>query len=253
MGTPPPLWSPSTDRILEKVIVWGGVALLVGLFLFMMLPAVQTDDGRPVRRTECKNHLKQLALAMHNYHDAYGCFPPAYVADKNGRRMHSWRVLLLRFLEEGGLYKQYRFDEPWDGPHNRALAAQTPLIFRCASDLENTTEANYFVVVGPNTVFPGATPIGIKDITDGTANTILLVEAIHSGINWLEPQDMSYEEAVRGINCKAGWSISSRHKGGAQVAFADGSVRFLPNDTPVEQLPRMLERNDGQEVTWPSQ
>ena len=103
METPlPNRWSAGT--IIESTLVWGGVVLLVGFLILTVLPPV-TDTGRPARRTECKNHLKQLALAMHNYHDKYGSFPPAYIADKNGRPMHSWRVLLLPFLEFGPLYE----------------------------------------------------------------------------------------------------------------------------------------------------
>jgi prepilin-type processing-associated H-X9-DG protein len=240
----------SAGAIIERGIVWTAVALLLGFFVFTLLPPV-TGHGRPASRTECKNHLKQLALAMHNYHDTYGSFPPAYVVDKNGRRMHSWRVLLLPFLEYGDLYKHYRLDEPWDGPHNRLLAEPAPSPFHCLSDTGAKTDTSYLVVVGPKTIFPGVSSIKIADITDGTSNTILLVEAVESGINWLEPRDMSYEEAARGINPKTGWGISSRHKeGGAQVAFADGSARYLADDTSIEELRRMLERDDGQPVSF---
>jgi hypothetical protein len=250
METPPPKrWSAGT--IIESTLVWGGVVLLVGFLILTVLSPLATDTGRPASRTECKNHLRQLALAMHNYHDQYGSFPPAYVADKNGRPMHSWRVLLLPFLEFGHLYKEYRFDEPWNGPHNRELAALPIQLFHCAADTGTQTDTSYLVVVGPKTIFPGASSIKIADITDGTSNTILMVEAVESGINWLEPRDMSYEEALRGINPKTGWGISSRHEGGAEVALADGSVRFLPDKTPVEQFRLFLERDDGQAVSWP--
>jgi hypothetical protein len=166
--------------------------------------------------------------------------------------MHSWRVLLLPFMDEQKLYKQYRFDEPWNGPHNRLLAAPAPGVYHCPADAG--TGASYFVIVGQKTVFPSAKPIAIKDIPDGTVNTILVVEATESGINWLEPRDMSYEEAVRGINPKSGWGISSHHGGekkGALVALADGSARFLGDDMPVEQLRRVLERNDGKPIELP--
>jgi hypothetical protein len=251
MGTSPPLWSRSIDRIIERVIVWGVVLGSLGFLAYLILPGMNGGRGHPARRTECKNHLKQLALAMHNYHDTYGCFPPAYIADKDGRPMHSWRVLLLPFMEFGALYKEYRFDEPWNGPHNSKLAELPIAVFRCPSDAGRETDTNYLAVVGPKTVFPGEKAIKIADITDGTSNTILLVEAADSGINWLEPRDMSYVEAVRGINPKSGWGISSHHKGGAEVALADGSVRFLPDDTPPDQLPRMLQRDDGLPVSWP--
>jgi hypothetical protein len=234
---------------LESKICWGLVALPVCvLSLFAILP----QGGIPKAasdRTQCKHNLSVLAMAMHNYHDAYGSFPPAYIADGNGRPLHSWRVLLLPFLEHRNLYKLYRFDEPSDGPHNSALAARMPPEFRCQADTGPDTDASYFVVVGPKTVFPGATPVAIKDIPDGTSNTILLVEAVHTGIKWLEPRDLTYEQAIRGINPKAG-GISSHHPGGAQVALADGSRRFLPDEIPVEQLKLLLQRDDGQKVSF---
>ncbi|HEV3298967.1 MAG TPA: DUF1559 domain-containing protein [Planctomycetaceae bacterium] len=244
----PPLKRPS-PHIMLKVGILVGLLLLLGAGLIVaMLPAVSCDGGH-ARRTDCKNHLKQIALAMHNYHDQYGSFPPAYIADKNGRPMHSWRVLLLPFLEFGPLYDQYRFDEPWNGPHNRELAALPIQLFHCAADAGRKTDTSYLVVVGPKTIFPSAASMAIKDIPDGTSNTILLVEAGDSGINWLEPRDMSYEEALRGINPKTGWGISSHHEGGAQVAFADGSSPLLSDDTPIEKLRLFLERNDGQPVS----
>jgi hypothetical protein len=232
--------------------MWSGVVLLLGFLVLILLPPLTGPHDRG-RRTECKNHLKQLALALHNYHDTHGAFPPAYIADKDGRPMHSWRVLILPFMDQRHLYELYRLDEPWNGPHNRLLASQMPAEFRCPSDPGPATETSYFVVVGPKTIFPGAVPIAIKDIPDGTSNTILLVEAADSGINWLEPRDLSYVEAIRGINPKTGWGISSRHEElerGAQVALADGSSRFLADNTPVEQLLRMLERDDGLPVSF---
>jgi len=234
---------------LQSVSAWGCVGLISGfLLLVLLLPS----GGVPrfvSNRYECRNNLRILGIAMYSYHDKYHSFPPAYIVDKNGRPMHSWRVLLLPFLELDSLYKQYRFDEAWNGPHNRLLAAQTPDVYHCPADAG--TDVSYFVVVGPRTVFPGAKPIRIRDITDGTSSTILLVEATDSRINWLQPRDMSYAEAVRGINPKLGWGISSRHekRRGAEVAFADGSVPFLSDDTSPEQLRRMLECDDGLPVS----
>src|SRR4051812_9073955 len=94
-------------------------ALALGLaiaFFFSLSPS--TGPREASKRTQCKNNLKEIALALHNYHEAYGCFPPAYIADKDGRPMHSWRVLILPYLDEKPLYLKYRFDEPWNGPHN---------------------------------------------------------------------------------------------------------------------------------------
>src|SRR4051812_11083639 len=64
----------------------------------------------------CDGQMRQIALAMRSYQADYGCLPPAYIADAQGKPMHSWRVLLLPYLDQAGLYDAYNFGEPWDGP-----------------------------------------------------------------------------------------------------------------------------------------
>ncbi len=222
-----------------------GVAVALGFTtVALLLPPVQTDGGRPPRG-ECKNNLKQIALALHNYHDDYGCFPPAYVADKNGRPMHSWRVLILPYLDYRAVYERYRFDEPWNGPHNRELVSQAPYMYHCPADKTPKTDTSYVVVVGPSTMFPGEKCVRIKDIGDGTTLTIMVVEMVNSRINWMEPRDLTFDQALRGINPDSQLGISSHHEDGAQAAFADGSVRFFRNDFPTGDLRLLLEINDG--------
>jgi len=206
-------------------------------------------SGRP--RTPCKSNMKRIALAFHDYHDRYSSFPPAFLADTNGRPMHSWRVLLLPFLGCQDLYDQYRFDEPWNGPHNRELAAQIGKIFHCPSDSGPSTDTSYVVVVGPKTVFPGRESVQIAQIIDGTSNTILDVEIANSGINWMEPRDLTFDEALRGINPKGGHGISSRHEAGANVCFCDGSVHYVPNGIDPQLLRDLLEFNDGHFIQIP--
>jgi hypothetical protein len=122
---------------------WTERIIVVAVFLILgvvLLPAAMNGSGQgAARRMVCSNNLKQLGLALHNYHQTYGCFPPAYVADEDGRPMHhSWRVLVLPFLEQQQLYDQYRFDEPWDGPNNRKLAENVISIFHCPEDGEKS-------------------------------------------------------------------------------------------------------------------
>jgi prepilin-type processing-associated H-X9-DG protein len=98
-------------------------------------------------------------------------------------------------------------------------------------------------VVGARTVFPGARSVKISEISGGTVSTILVVEVVNSGINWTEPRDLSFVQALRGINPESAFGISSHHKGGAQIAFADCSVRFFPDDTPHDDLRSLLDRD----------
>ena len=68
-------------------------------------------------------------MAVANYADANGHFPPAYQLGPDRRLWHSWRVLILPFIEQDSLLKQYRFDEPWDGEHNKKLIDKMPKIY----------------------------------------------------------------------------------------------------------------------------
>jgi hypothetical protein len=80
-------------------------------------------------RTQCSNQLKRIAVAMHNYHETYGRFPPAIGYGPDGKTPHSWRVALLPFMGHAELHKKYNFSEPWDGANNRQLLANMPTAY----------------------------------------------------------------------------------------------------------------------------
>jgi len=202
------------------------------------------------RRAQCSNNLKHLALAMHNYYDTYQSFPPAYIADEAGRPMHSWRVLILPFVEQQALYELYNFDEPWNSPDNRALADVIPEVYRCPSEPPSGGSHNtaYAMIVGPGTLFDGAEVTRFRDVLDGTSNTILFVEVSGAEIHWMEPRDLDLEALRLRINNPAGPAIRSRHPGGVNSAFCDGSVRFLSETIDPETLRLLITRADGNPV-----
>jgi prepilin-type processing-associated H-X9-DG protein len=238
------------SRIVGRIVI--AVVALAVLF-FLLLPG-GGHSPESYHRTDCVSNLKQLGMALYNYHDNHKTFPPAYIADAEGKPMHSWRALLLPYCEDEKMHKlgeEYHFDEPWNGPHNRTLAAKAPDVFRCPSDEDHAGETNYVAVVGDQTIWPGANAIAIKGIGDGTSNTIIVVETFESGINWLEPRDVTFEQALRGIQAGNRPGISSNHSGGANVLFADGSVHFLPDDTPPEILRGLLTASGGEKVELP--
>ncbi|NQT16936.1 MAG: DUF1559 domain-containing protein, partial [Planctomycetes bacterium] len=155
--------------VLIVVLAIGGLLLCSGIPIALLLPAVQAAR-EAARRSQCTNNLKQIGLAMHNYHDAYKCFPPAYIPDEDGQPMHSWRVLILPFMEQGYLYEQYNFDEPWDSPGNQALAASMSNVFQCPSSPPGLSETGYAVISGPGALFDGPNALRLRDVTDGTSN-----------------------------------------------------------------------------------
>jgi hypothetical protein len=217
-------------------VVSGAIGL--ALCVWLTLAAALSDPRYVARKSSCSNNLHNIVLALQQYHTNCGCYPPPFIADAKGKPIHSWRVLLLPYLEQKALYSQYRFDEPWDGPNNRKLHNINPKIFACAAqdDKRPYTETNYVVVVGPNTAWPAQTYMRDADIIDGLSNTVLVVEVADSGIHWMEPRDLHINQMPMAINAPRGQGISSHHPGGAFVAFADGDVRFLRNDIQPEVL-----------------
>jgi prepilin-type processing-associated H-X9-DG protein len=229
-----------------------GAAACLTVMGALFLPAVRS--ARPAaRRSQCLNNLRQIGLALHNYHDKYDCFPPANVTDSNGRPMHSWRVLILPFLDQMPLYEKYRLDEPWDGPNNQKLADPILAVYRCPGhdDAQNKSDSmvtSYVAVVGPETAWPESRTAAIRDIKDGTSNTLLIVEIVNSGIHWMEPRDLHVVQMARTINPKAGQGISSPHTGGAQVLMADGTVRFISEQLTAETIRALLTAHAGETI-----
>ena len=162
--------------------------------------------------SQCMGNLSQLQIALLNYHDTYGALPPAYVADATGRPMHSWRVLILPFIDENSLYKQYDFSEPWNGPNNITLLDRMPGVFSCPSRSSNPTNlTSYAAITGPGTMFPGAASVRFADVTDGLARTIVIAEVADVDIPWTAPVDLDVRTMSVGVNDSKSPGISSRH------------------------------------------
>ena len=222
---------------------WLAIVVLFTVLISLITPRV---NGPPARRTVCLNNLKNIGLALTNYHSVHGCYPPAYIADANGKPMHSWRVLLLPHMDNAALYRRYRFDEPWDGPNNRKLHDVVLKFYGCPEDDDRqNTDTNYCVVIGPKTLFRGAKTVKLQEIKDAPSYVIAVVEVKNSGIHWMEPRDLHILQMPMVINPKNGMGISSHHGSGANVLFADGRAMSLPDSTSAATLRKLLTTDDG--------
>jgi hypothetical protein len=164
-------------------------------------------------------------LAVANYHDANGRYPPPYVTGPDGRPWHSWRVLILPYIEQMALYKEYSFAEPWDGPNNRKLAGRMPRLYAFHGwERPGNTMTNYLAVVGDETVWPGSKAVTSADVTDGPNTTIMLVENSGANVHWMEPRDLSLTDMDLRLNSPGG--VSSLYEDPA-VVMLDGSVQRL--------------------------
>lgn len=252
-AAPPPRGGSSSSApwIIAIIVVAGGALLVCGgILAALLLPAVQAAR-EAARRAQCTNNLKTIGLAMQNYADVYGAFPPAYLADENGKPKHSWRVLLLPYLEQQPLYDRYDFDEPWDGPNNRQLGALMPKAFACPSHAPGgavNTTTSYAAISGPGTLFEADTSSSIASVTDGLSHTLMVAEATGAGIHWMEPRDLDVTAMTFKINGSPN-DISGEHPGIAQAVLGDGSCHALQSALDAETL-RILTTKAGGEPLY---
>lgn len=223
-------------------------------------------------QVQTTNNLKQIGLAMHNYHDTYGRFPPQAIRSKDGKPLLSWRVALLPFLEQNDLYRQFRLDEPWDSEHNRRLLQNMPAVYVDPHLPAGRLEPGLTTFLVPLTRQPPAIHVPLDEkqrrqptrtpqprepvapfdvpegtpfqwITDGSSNTILVVRvAPAAAVPWTKPEDWVLDDAQPLKN------LGSVENGRGPVAFGDGSVRVLPENLAARVFRLLVLMNDGQPV-----
>ncbi len=249
----PPATKSSSGPVVALVVVgvFFGIFVCGGILVALLLPAVQAAR-EAARRSQCSNNLKQIALAFHNYHDVYGTLPPAYIPDEDGKPMHSWRVLILPFMEQTRIYDQYRFDEPWDSSHNQAVTSVPLPAYNCPSDPGSASPSsmttNYMVVTGKGTVFEDAKAARFSDIADGTSNTLLVVEVAGTNTHWAAPVDLDAGNIAYPLGSGVPTSPGSRHPGGMNTAFCDGSVHFLADSLAPQIFQALLSKAGGEAI-----
>ncbi len=224
---------------------------LVQLFTPFLLdemgdPTTILDAISPARasRNSATNHLKQIGLAMQNFHDVRASFPAAQSQDKDGKPLLSWRVTILPLLGQRALFNEFDLDEPWDSPHNKRLIPLMPDVYRVPGSKLAAGKTTYLTLRGENTIFPpGGKGTAIRDVTDGTSYTVMVVEAAEDqAIDWTKPDDLKFDAK------KPSAGLFGLRNGGFLTVFADVSVHFLLETTPDETLRLIANRNDGKPV-----
>ena len=330
--------------LIELLVVIAIIAVLIAL----LLPAVQ-QAREAARRTQCKNNLKQLGLACHNYHDVFQQFPHNYDGRarqdqlgqwQNGTGCFGWIVMALPYFDQAPLYNQFNFNDQtsssgntsfgWTSQVNTNLATAILPGLMCPSNPQQSRVNAYIAGAGGGNTYNN-TPVGrtdytgnmgfvagdwrscitsdggpipltktgaetvgqpldawgynlsnlggvngifsfagtakIRDVTDGTSNTLLIMEDHHWANGRSKPTEitgdvgwasaMSISTAANLINQNYGSAgsdvnkchgISSTHVGGAQILLCDGSVRFLSENIGITTLQALANRAAGQPV-----
>jgi len=189
------------------------------------------------------NNLKQIALAMHSYHDAFGACPPAAVCDKKGNPQLSWRVLILPFIEQDNLYQQFKLDEPWDSANNKKLLEKMPKVYAIPGKTkEGGSDTFYRVFVGKGAAFDWITGTKINSITDGTSNTIMCVTAA-TAVPWTKPDELEFDPD-KDMTKLLGAIVNGK----VQVAMFDGSVRTFSKIPDPMTLNALITRAGGEVI-----
>ena len=262
------------------------VICIVVISLTVAAPGIVQVSAQ-ARANACKNNLKQIGLAMHNYHDTFNTFPPGWVA-KDVKpatgACFGWGSMLLPYLDQAPLYNKLNFSSPPDS-NNADLQTRIPQ-FRCPEDTSQDVNpvrdefgtsnysGNYGDVALPGSV--DASPkvsgilfwnskVGLRDVTDGASNVFLAGERCVSSAAaiWVGVRsNQNAGDSVTACNHAARLntvvdSFSSRHAEGAHFMFCDGSVRFVRDEIDSQEAinppkglyQKLANRHDGQAVS----
>ncbi|MCA9126257.1 MAG: DUF1559 domain-containing protein [Planctomycetales bacterium] len=253
----------SAFTLVELLVVIAIISVLVSV----LLPAVQAAR-EAARKSQCQNNLKQLGIALHNYHGVHSSLPTGCIEWRGGNapsthRQFAWSALLLPFLEQQNLQLQIDFRLPFDDPVNAAAAAQRIPVYECPTAQERPTirgKTDYGGLFGETLVdrrqddgiFLYDQRIRFASISDGLSNTLAVSEDIGGPDNeWINGRNVFVQSG--GINDPHAWigdnEIRSKHSGGAMLLFADSHVHLLSEQTSPLVLGALITRAGG-EVSW---
>lgn len=221
----------------RKILLAALIAFISASLTVVIIFAVR--EYRIIRETGrtaiCDHHLAVLGVLFRSYYDRHGHFPPAYVADEQGRPIHSWRILLMETAGDP-IFNDYNFNEPWNGPNNSKLLKHMPDFYSCPND-ENKNESsiftNYVVITGPGTLFPGTETTSAEEVPNDISQTIMVAEIAGEQIPWLAPWDLEVSSMSFHLNDTSKPSISSNDIRGPGVVFGNGlRGRFTKSPPP---------------------
>jgi uncharacterized protein (TIGR03067 family) len=195
------------------------------------------------QRAVSSNNLKQIALALHSYHDTYKRLPGPAITSKDGKPLLSWRVAILPFVEEGTLYREFRLDEPWDSPHNKKLLNKMPKLYEPVRGKTKQPYTSYYqAFTGPGTAFEPNMKLRIGgSFPDGTSLTIFVVEA-GEPVPWTKPEDVPYDPK------KDLPKLGGLFPDGFHIVMVDGSVLWVGRGFDERTFRGAITRNGREDI-----
>lgn len=225
---------------LESELDLKTIGMAQGVLAAVAIPQVRAA----AKRMESANRLKNIILASHNYEARNGKLPEN-IKDANGKPLLSWRVSILPQVEQLSLYEQIRLDEPWDSPHNKQFHNMLPEVYAHPWYTQAYPKGltAFLAPIHPGTVYGGESVPAFGQIRDGMSNTIGFVEAPESeAVPWMKPVDLPVDPK------NPLQKLLPPERDGFNVAFMDGSVRYLAATIDPEVFASLLTWKGGEVV-----
>lgn len=257
------------------------VIAVIGILVALVLPAVQQARAA-ARRTQCRNHLHQIGIALHSYHDLHNTLPPGSIVMGPSFPTQSgwgWSAFILPQLEQSALYDQLDFHIGSAAGSNRPLIAHSLPVFRCPSDVAPQTISASLPGGGSAEIahgnYPGSEPMlaalshtRFRDVVDGLSQSLLVGEwtyvnapigestvswcgLVSDGIGYQFVASLPHLTLFPGVGVNDSAAFHSRHAGGTHFLIGDGSVQFLGESTDAEVYYALSTINGGEAVSSP--
>ncbi len=241
---------PAAPRPRDNSIWINAPAVLIGcvLLAFFLLPIFRFIPSRhAIHRGACSYNMRRIGVALKSYHVDYGGFPPAYTVDADGKPLHSWRTLILPYLDQKALYDTIDLSKPWDDPINAKAAATRLNYYQCPSASRGEKGKNlttYLASVGPKSAIHPTRSRKLSEMKADLSNTLILIEVpTDKAVPWMSPQDAN-ESLIMSISGDA----KLAHYKGMNIVTADGMTKFLGAKLPSEERRAMITIAGGEKV-----
>jgi type II secretory pathway pseudopilin PulG len=219
---------------------------VIAILIALLLPAVQ-QAREAARRTQARNNMKQMGLSLHNFHDTYQTFPPKPLEAEQAEQ--SWMTAMLPFMDQGALYSSINPAAPWSDPANRMVFSTIiPTYLNPSVPSKPIDQGTGYAVAhyaGNARILSPDAPRTIREITDGTSNTILLGQVDAGFKPWGDPSNL--RDPANGVGGGPN-AFGSPHYGVVHILLADGSVRAISKNIAPQVMQSLGTPNGGEQI-----